>query len=64
MPVDVALAPLQLFSGDFLWLALVFVVLALVAALFGAQGVAGVSMTAAKWLVIIFVVLAIVSLVL
>lgn len=56
--------PLQLFSGDFLQLAVVFFVLALVAALFGARGVAGISMTIAKWFVIIFVVLAIVSLLL
>jgi uncharacterized membrane protein YtjA (UPF0391 family) len=58
------LVPLQLFSGDFLQLAVVFFVLALVAALVGARGVAGISMEVAKWFIIIFVVLAIVSLVL
>ncbi|MDX1747073.1 MAG: DUF1328 domain-containing protein [Halobacteriales archaeon] len=58
------LVPLQLFSGDFLQLAIVFFVLALVAALVGARGVAGISMEIAKWFIIIFVVLAIVSLVL
>jgi uncharacterized membrane protein YtjA (UPF0391 family) len=54
--------PLQVFSGDFL--AVVFFVLAIVAAVFGARGIAGVSMTVAKWFVIAFVVLAIVSIVL
>ena len=62
--VPPVLVPLQLFSGDFLQLAIVFFVLALVAALVGARGVAGISMEIAKWLIIIFVVLAIVSLVL
>ncbi|PSQ49636.1 hypothetical protein BRD19_03355 [Halobacteriales archaeon SW_7_65_23] len=57
------LQPLQ-FSGDFISLAIVFFVLALVAAVVGAQGVAGISMEIAKWLVIIFVVLAVVSLLL
>ncbi|OYR41694.1 hypothetical protein DJ82_04615 [Halorubrum sp. Ib24] len=52
--------PLQ-FSGDFLELAVVFFLIAIVAAIFGARGVAGVSMAAAKWLVIVFVVLAIIS---
>ncbi len=57
------LMPLQ-FSGDFLQWALVFIVLALVAAAVGARGVAGISMTVAKWFIIIFVALAIISLVL
>jgi uncharacterized membrane protein YtjA (UPF0391 family) len=56
--------PLQLFSGQFVELALLFFVLALVAALVGARGLAGLSMTIAKWFVIAFVVLALVSLVL
>ncbi|WP_262180805.1 DUF1328 domain-containing protein [Haloarcula laminariae] len=53
-------APLQ-FGGNLLWLAVVFLVLALVAGVLGARGVAGLSMDIAKWLVIIFVVLAVVS---
>jgi len=57
------LSPLQ-FGGGFLELAVLFFVLALVAAVLGARGVAGLSMDIAKWLVIIFVVLAVVSLVL
>jgi len=57
------LVPLQ-FTGDFLQYAIVFFVLAIIAAVVGARGVAGVSMTIAKWLVIIFLVLAIVSLLL
>lgn len=60
---SVQLTPLQ-FSGGFLELAVLFFVLAIVAAVLGARGVAGLSMTIAKWLVIIFIVLAIVSLVL
>lgn len=54
-------APL-LAGGSFLEFALLFIVLAIVAALLGASGVAGISMTIAKWFVIIFVVLAVVSL--
>jgi len=62
--VETALfAPLQ-FGGDFLSLAIAFFVLALLAALLGARGVAGLSMEIAKWLVLIFLVLAVVSLVL
>lgn len=55
--------PLQ-FSGDFIELAILFFILALVAAALGASGVAGVSMTIAKWFVIIFIVLAVISIVL
>lgn len=55
--------PLQ-FGGDLIGLAVLFLVLALVAAVLGASGIAGVSMSIAKWLVIIFVVLAILSFVL
>jgi uncharacterized membrane protein YtjA (UPF0391 family) len=57
------LAPLQS-GGGFIELAILFVILAIVAGIFGAKGIAGVSMDIAKWLVIIFVVLAIVSFVL
>ncbi|WP_226012988.1 DUF1328 domain-containing protein [Halomicrobium salinisoli] len=59
----IAGVPLQ-FSGDFLSLAILFFVLAIIAAVVGARGVAGISMEIAKWLVIIFIVLAVVSLVL
>lgn len=55
---------LQLFTGEFLQYAIVFFVLAIVAALLGARGVAGVSMQLAKWFVIIFLVLTIIALVL
>ncbi|MDS0259439.1 DUF1328 domain-containing protein [Haloarcula sp. S1CR25-12] len=54
------IVPLQL-GGGLLWLALLFLVLALVAGVLGARGVAGLSMDIAKWLVIIFVVLAVVT---
>lgn len=55
---------LQFFSGEFLEWAVVFLVLAIVAWIVGARGVAGLSMTVAKWLVIIFLVLMLVSIVL
>lgn len=42
-------------------LAVVFLILALIAYILGARGVAGFSMEIAKWLVIIFIILAIIS---
>lgn len=57
------LVPLQ-FTGGFIELAILFFVLAILAALVGARGVAGLSMSIAKWFVILFIVLAIISLVL
>ena len=56
-------APLQ-FGGGFIELTVLFLILAVVAGVFGARGVAGLSMEIAKWFVIIFIVLAIVSFVL
>lgn len=44
-------------------LAIAFFVLAIIAGLVGAGGVAGMSMDIAKWLIIAFIVLAIISLV-
>lgn len=58
------MVPLQIFSGEFLEWAVVFLVLALVAGVLGARGIAGLSMTIAKWLIVIFLVLAVVSLIL
>lgn len=58
------LQPLQLFSSEFLYYALVFFALALVAALVGFRGVAGISMEIARIFVLLFVVLAIITLVL
>lgn len=55
---------LQIPGGDFAYLAIVFFVLAIVAALVGFQGVAGISMDVAKILIFVFIVLAIVSLLL
>ncbi|WP_410767290.1 DUF1328 domain-containing protein [Haloferax sp. DFSO60] len=55
--------PLQ-FGGGFIELAVLFLILAVVAAVLGARGVAGLSMDIAKWLVIIFVILAIVTFIL
>ena len=49
------------FGGDLIGLAILFLVLALIAGVLGASGVAGLSMDIAKWLVIIFIVLAVVS---
>ncbi|MDY0130197.1 MAG: DUF1328 family protein [Methanosarcina vacuolata] len=40
---------------------MVFLILALIAYILGARGVAGLSMEIAKWLVIIFIILAIIS---
>jgi uncharacterized membrane protein YtjA (UPF0391 family) len=45
-------------------LAIGFFVLAVVAGVLGARGVAGLSMDIAKWLVIIFIILAVISLIL
>lgn len=55
--------PLQ-FGGNLIELAVLFLVLAIIAAIFGARGIAGLSMNIAKWLVIIFLVLAIVTFIL
>jgi len=46
---------------DLIYLAVVYLILALVAYILGARGIAGFTMEIAKWLVIIFVVVAIVS---
>jgi uncharacterized membrane protein YtjA (UPF0391 family) len=43
-------------------LAILFLILALMAYILGAQGIAGFSMEIAKWLIIIFVILAIIRL--
>jgi len=56
--------PLQLFSGEFLRYAIVFFVLALLATVVGARGVAGISMEIARIFVFLFLVLAIISIVL
>jgi uncharacterized membrane protein YtjA (UPF0391 family) len=45
-------------------LAIGFFVLAIIAGVVGARGVAGISMDIAKWLVIIFIILAVISLIL
>ncbi|EMA37324.1 hypothetical protein C446_10725 [Halobiforma nitratireducens JCM 10879] len=49
---------------NMLELALLFFVIAIVAAAVGATGVAGITMSIAKWLVLLFLVLAVVSLLL
>lgn len=59
-----ALLPLQMMGSGFLYYALIFFVLALVAGLVGVRGVAGISMEIARIFVFIFLVLAILSLVL
>jgi len=48
-------------ATDLIGLAVVFLVLALIAYILGARGVAGFSMEIAKWLVIIFIILAILT---
>lgn len=57
------LIPMQ-FTGGFIELAILFFILAIIAAAVGARGVAGISMTVAKWFIILFIVLAIISLLL
>lgn len=42
-------------------LAIAFFVLAIIAAVLGAGGIAGISMDIAKWLVVLFLVLAVLS---
>ena len=59
-----AVAPLAVGSGDFLYYGVVFFVLAVVAAIVGFRGIAGLSMDIAKLLVLIFLVLAVVTLLL
>ncbi|WP_436347311.1 DUF1328 family protein [Natronorubrum sp. FCH18a] len=56
--------PLQMGGGGFLYWALIFFVLAIVAAAVGARGVAGISMEIARIFVLIFIILAIVALLL
>ncbi|HML26658.1 DUF1328 domain-containing protein [Methanomethylovorans sp.] len=46
---------------DLIGLAVLFLILAVVAYVLGARGIAGMSMQVAKWLVIIFIILAIVT---
>ena len=48
--------------ADLIGLAVLFLILAPIAYVLGARGIAGFSMNIAKWLVIIFVILAILSL--
>lgn len=57
------LVPL-LFSGEFLTYAIGFFVLALVAALVGFRGIAGISMEIARIFVLLFLVIAVLSLLL
>jgi len=47
--------------ANLIGLAVFFLILALIAYILGARGVAGFSMEIAKWLVIIFIILAIIS---
>jgi uncharacterized membrane protein YtjA (UPF0391 family) len=56
--------PLQIGGGGFLYWAVVFFGLAIVAAAVGARGVAGVSMEIARIFVLIFIVLAVIALLL
>jgi uncharacterized membrane protein YtjA (UPF0391 family) len=46
---------------DLIGLAVLFLILALVAYILGARGIAGFSMEVAKWMIIIFVILAILT---
>ena len=57
--LTLGVVPLQ--GGSLLWLAIVFFVLALLAAVAGFRGVAGISMEIARILVFVFIVLAIIA---
>lgn len=60
-----ALAPAPLlFSGEFLYYAIAFFALAIVAGLAGMSGVAGLSISVARIFIVVFIVLALVSLIL
>jgi uncharacterized membrane protein YtjA (UPF0391 family) len=62
LPLAVTALPLQIgLTGDFLWLGIVFVVIALAAGLAGFRGLAGLSMSAARLFVFLFLVLAVVA---
>lgn len=50
--------------ADLIGLAITFLILALIAFVLGAKGIAGLSMEIAKWLVILFILLAIISFIL
>jgi uncharacterized membrane protein YtjA (UPF0391 family) len=50
--------------ADLIYLAVIFLILALLFAIMGAKGIAGLSMQIAKWLAIIFVVIAIITFIL
>ncbi|WP_254528948.1 DUF1328 family protein [Natrinema gelatinilyticum] len=56
--------PLQIGGGGFLYWAIIFFILAIVAAAVGARGVAGISMEIARIFVLIFIILAVVALLL
>ncbi len=58
------LLPLQLFSGEFIQYAILFFILAIIAWIVGARGLAGISMSIARIFVLVFLVLAIITLVL
>ncbi len=63
-PTGAALTPLVSLpsSGGFLGYAVVFALLAVVAAVFGLRGVAGLSMEIARIFVLLFIVLAVIAL--
>ena len=62
--IAAARVPSPQFGGGLIELAVLFLILAVLAAVLGARGIAGLSMDVAKWLVVIFVALAIVSILL
>ncbi len=53
-----------MFTGGLLNLAVLFFILAIIAYILGARGLAGLSLDIAKWLIIVFVILAVIFLVL
>ncbi len=62
--LELSSALLEVGGGEFLYWAVIFFILAVVAAAVGARGVAGISMEIARIFVLIFIILAIVALLL
>lgn len=62
--MSLMMLPLQALFGDLLYASLLFIVLAIIAAIAGASEIAGLSKTLAKWLAIAFLLLAALAVVL
>lgn len=54
----------QFGTGDFLYFGIIFIILAIIAGVLGARGIAGVTMGIARIFIVIFIVLAVISFIL